>query len=171
MTHRGGVKGTLGVICIVWLAACGDTSGDADAMLSRSDARVEPRIEVGGGLLEFEPFGDESEMIMGLQGGWHIDVSTRFYDIDAVDLQLTIVGVDPDTNEQVTRTVDRLLQERHTEATAPGIRTRTGDRLILDITEPAELAGRTLVIRVSGLSTSGVVARGEASVVVVDREL
>lgn len=152
--------------------ACGDASEHPDVRVvdAAVDAGLDPHIEVGGGLLAFEPFGDETEMVMGLQGGWHIDVSTRFYDVDAVDLQLSIVGVTPETNEQVTRTVDRLLLERHTEVGAGGVRTRAGDRLILDIESPADITGRPLLIRVTGTSADGVVARGEASVVVVDLE-
>lgn len=156
----------LWALCVL---GCGEASGDLDAG-GATDVQVEARIEVGGGLLAFEPFGEEAEMVMGIQGGWHIDVSTRFYGIDAVDLQLFIVGVDPETGEQLTLTVDRVLQERHTQESASGVRTRHGDRLILNIDDPSELAGRVLLVRVTGTSTSGVMATGEASVVVVDRE-
>lgn len=170
VTHRAVVKWIVSV-CVLCFA-CGDASEHPDvrAVDAAFDADLDPHIEVGGGLLAYEPFGEEAEMVMGIQGGWHVDVSTRFFDIDAIDLQLTIVGVDPETNMQVTRTVDRLLQERHTDVSADGVRTRAGDRLILDIETPEDVAGRPLLIRVTGTSAGGVIARGEVSVVVVDRD-
>ena len=126
-----------------------------------------PRIEVGGGLSAFEPFGEDTRMVLGLQGGWHIDVSSRFFNIDAVGLPLTIEGFDVATGQRVTFTLERLLQDRHSVDTGDGVRTRTGDRLILDISSPEQLHERKLRIVATGQSQDGTTATGEANVVVL----
>ena len=138
------------LVAVTLLAAC-DPEPEPDPGVDVGvdvDDTGEPRIELAAsspdGLVDMTD-GSTVPLIMGPQGGYHLDVGVRFYGFDpeGARLRYEVWSTDgerafhPDANYAIRR--DRLdTVGDHYE--------RTGDRAFLDITAPSEIAGHTVDI-------------------------
>jgi hypothetical protein len=156
---------------------CGDDvvadSGASDAGAdARSDGTAEgPRVELGTGVANFVeiPVTDpEMELIAGPQGGWHLNVSARLYDLTIPDLLLTYRAEQDGVT--VAGPVVFLLSERR--LVRDGERwLRQGDQLIFAITGPADVVGERVDVIVLAEPTDGpAVSDRRTGVLVVDVE-
>jgi hypothetical protein len=128
-------------------------------------------LDLGTGETSFVSLvdGGTIELVMGPQGGWHVWASTR------------IIGVDPNGRiiHYVAETTDGVVLAEASLALMTRFLTpidggwlRLGDRVIFPITGPADVVGRTIVLRVtledpaildSGASDGGVARHAIAS--------
>lgn len=127
----------------------------------------EPWIELGTGVSAYAPLvdGDDLELVAGLQGGWHLDVTVRFggFGPDGV---LLVYGALSDAAEPISYATEASLRSRSVIADADGW-VRVGDRIVLDIADPSEVLGRTAVVRVTG-DLGDVTVSDERTVTIVD---
>lgn len=139
---------------------------------------LDPAIEIGTGEIEFEPVaeGDEVYVIYGPQGGYHFNASVRVQgidhgvpdDLDAPNNPLTSfhaeldgVSLDLDGNATSYRQgIDPVPGE-------PGVFQMIGRRLLLSITDDAEIAGQTVRIEVTVTDANGVELHDERDIVAV----
>lgn len=135
--------------------ACGDDSPPSDGGAdSAADAPVDAtlpetaRIEIGTGLTEFieVPDGGDTELVAGPQGGWHVDIALRLYDLEPEGLFLRIEGEDADTAERVAIPIERVLTARRVRPQGDHL-LRLGDQLVMTITMPSEVVDRDIRIR------------------------
>lgn len=130
------------MVCLL-LCACGADDGGGGGGVSR--------LELGTGRTTFMPLGGNIELVMGPQGGWHLDLTLRIWS-DAPDglvLDYDVRrGGDGTTVSHPTQYVvesERLIAEADHWL-------RLGDRAILDIAAPDEIVGDDVVI---GVAVSG----------------
>ena len=143
--HRQGAVVAAALLALVGLGAC----DDAPAGETRDDAApLEEREPVDDGVLElgrfaqaraFIPYapGDQEEIEMGLQGGFHIFVDGRLRpdtEVDEVVVELVVTRLDDDSE------VTRIRHQR-----APDIPDADGwptlPEMIIFIPDPASVAG------------------------------
>lgn len=152
------------------VTGCGD-SGVADA--GRIDSPPPAaRVELGTGRSSFVPIPDEAaelELVAGPQGGWHLDVTARIWNVSVDGLVITYEAARageaapihlPTTRELSTSRV--LREDDHW--------LRVGDFLQLDITGPADVIGAELDIRAHVLDPAGRTAEHTRRALVVDRD-
>jgi hypothetical protein len=168
-------RGPIGLfILAATLGACG---GDGDANDGGADViRVDaprgeaPRVELGTGrtsFVEIPEAGAELELVAGPQGGWHIDVTTRLYDLAIEQLLLTY---------EITRDGDvvsmpRQFMLREALVLREGDHyLRAGDFVPFEITQPADIVGDTVVVRVTAEAVDGARAEDQRTVTIVDEE-
>ncbi len=152
----------------------GDVSGDARDDVARDvgeDTAGGPFIVVGTGLSEFITVenGDELEMVMGPQGGWHIDVSVQIRGLVPEDLELEINGFDEETGEQVAIRVERILSPRRVLEDGEG-HVRLGDLLVFMILSEDEIVGRSVRVEARCTQPDGLSAEDSMVVVIADDE-
>jgi hypothetical protein len=130
-----------------------------------------PGIELGTGLVTYAAVVEDDgvEIVLGPQGGWHINVAARLWNLDpeSIDLEYELVLDDADrpanyparyalTGRRVIDIGDHYV--------------RVGDRLVLDIDSPSDVVGRggTLRVRAMQRDTELTVASRHVFVVDVD---
>lgn len=127
----------------------------------------DPWIELGTGVVDFEPLtdGDDIELVAGLQGGWHLDVSLRFdgFGPDGVVLSYEALSADATT---ISYRTDAILQEASVLPDDEGF-LRLGDRVVLDIPSADAVVGTEVVLRVTA-ELGGQTWSDERQVLVVD---
>lgn len=127
------------------------------------------RIEIGTGLSEFIEIDDgaDVELVMGPQGGWHVDVALRLYDLDPMDMQLTIEGFDITDDESATIQIERLLTLRRVREEDDHY-VRLGDQLVFTVADGSQAEGRDIRIEVEARQADGGVGRASKVIHVVD---
>lgn len=170
---------------LVSAAACGDDASVADAGgrldagnadagaadVGGTDAEAPAqRVEVGTGLTDFEPIpdGSEVELVMGAQGGWHIDIATRLYGMDPMDLNLRIQGFDAETDGLITIVVERVLTRRRVRDEGDHY-LRLGDQLVFAVEDGSQAVGKRVRVEVDATPAGGATVHAEKTVVIVDR--
>ena len=106
-------------------------------------------IELGGGMQAFEPLsdGDTIELVAGIQGGWHVDVSLRFGGFGPDGILLSYQGLSL-TGQLISFETQALLSQKSVLADSEGWQ-RVGDRVVLDILDPAEVVGSDVLLEVT----------------------
>jgi len=144
-----------------------DGGGEGDDAATPSG----PRVEIGTGITSFVPVadGEDVELVMGPQGGWHIDVTLRLYEMDPMDMRLNIDGYDADTGEMLALPIERILTTRRVREEDDHW-LRLGEQLVLGIASPAEAVGKDVRIVVRAMPVEGEGASAEKTVHVIDEE-
>ncbi len=172
------------LICLMLLACdCGDDTTPADAGADTAttpdsgdrdadrDADVgSARIEVGTGLTDFVEVedGDDVELVMGSQGGWHVDVALRLYGMEPMDMLIAIHGFDTSSGDEVTIPIERVLTRRRVRDLGDHW-LRLGDQAVFMITEASQASDRDLRLEVSATPLDGPTVQAEKRFHVVDR--
>ena len=127
------------------------------------------RIEIGTGLSEFIDVaeGADVELVMGPQGGWHVDVALRLYDLDPMDMQLEIEGFYVEDDESATIQIERLLTLRRVRMEDDHY-VRLGDQLVFTVADGSQVEGRDIRIEVRAIQADGGVGRASKVIHVVD---
>ena len=157
------------------LCSCGDDlpprpdGGGGDGAVDMGGAT--PRLELGTGVTTFVDIADgaDVELVNGPQGGWHVDVTMRIYDVDPQELLMRIEGYDVATGESIGIPIERVLTERRVQREGDHW-VRLGDQLIFAITSAAEVTETDVRIEARVTSPEGARATAEKVVHVVDRE-
>ncbi len=128
-------------------------------------------MELGTGranFIEIPTSGASMELVAGPQGGWHLDVSVRLYDITVEGLLLSYRTEQDGTT--ISMPGEFLLSERR--LIRDGDRwLRQGDQLIFDILGPEEVVGETVDVFVVAAPPDGPpVMDARMGVLVVDEE-
>lgn len=129
---------------------------DGDVADAAPDAAMAPRIEIGTGIVDFVevPRGGDVELVMGLQGGWHVEIAFRLYGLDPESLRLMIRGTRAGTEEEVIVPIDRTLTARRVEE-RDGYLLRTGELGIFTIEAAEEVIGADVLISVAATPPTG----------------
>ena len=133
------------VIALVLLAGCAGSTPASDA--SADAIAREPSVQIGTGLSSFAPFAEETptlELVMGIQGGWHLELAARLVGFDApsVVLEWTVVR---SSDAAVLARLPLRVGPRGLAADGDGW-VRLAERVILDIGAPSEVAPGMLEI-------------------------
>jgi hypothetical protein len=124
-----------------------------------------PVVEVGGGVRAFVSFDDGQavDVVCGPQGGQHVWTSVRAKGMRTDDVDVVLSLTDEATGEPVCRVElkDLLLADDDGWGSFTGV--------TCFVSEPAKVAGRTLVLYGSARDADG--AGGESRVRVVPRPL
>ena len=173
----------LAIALLLGAAPCDDTppsrDGGADGGSRDSGAAVDAsldageatgRVEIGTGLTDFAPIpeGGEVELVMGPQGGWHIEIATRLYGLEPMDLNLRLQGFDAETGSLITIVVERVLTRRRVRDEGDHY-LRLGDQLVFEIGDPSEVIGKRVRIEVDATPVDGPPVHAEKTVLIVDR--
>ena len=156
------------------LAACGGGSdGAADSGPSGGgDAGpdADPRVELGTGrtsFVEIPESGATLELIAGPQGGWHIDVTARLWDLTIDGLILTY-EIRRD-GEMIN--LPRQFTLREALVVPEGDHyLRAGDFVPFDIAMPSDVVGDTVTVHVIAEHVDGPRAEDSRTVTIVDEE-
>lgn len=150
-------------------SGCGGDSATDEPNPVNDAGVVVSSVELGAGLTVFRalaPSGDEVELVMGPQGGWHIDFAVTVRGFDPGDLDLVYEGTDAvNTHGPTPYAVD---DGRKFVETTDGWQ-RSGDRLFMNITQPSDVVGQTLNVTVE-LTAGSVQLTDSRQVLVVDNE-
>lgn len=128
------------------------------------------RVELGTGTTSFVTIpesGAELELVAGPQGGWHIDVTARLYELIIEDLLLTYEI----ERDGVIISMPRQFMLREALVTPEGDHyLRAGDFVPFEISQPSDVVGDTVVVRAIAEATDGARAEDEHTVTIVDNE-
>ncbi len=167
-------RAALVAACFLSGAACG-TAQDSTSAASSSGGSSgvgggQPGIEIGTGGSAYIPLAanDALELVHGPQGGWHIDVTARFWGLNPDGMILTY-EVLPDGSTTPANFAARYQLTRQRVVPDGNGFVRLGDRAVFDIMDPAEVANRRFTVRVTAES-GGVQATDARVVQVVDTQ-
>ncbi|MDQ3033381.1 MAG: hypothetical protein M3Y87_13255 [Myxococcota bacterium] len=148
------------------LVGCGAEpvpNGDAGASITPM-----PRVQLGTGtssFVELPETGGTVELVMGPQGGYHVDVAIRIWDLDPDRISVIY---------EVAR-VDGAVLSTTPFVFDPGRFVREGDHLVhtgdftvLEITGPADVTGDEVELRVVATAQDGTTAMDARRATVVD---
>lgn len=147
------------------LAACSADDAPPGGYDAGPDAM--PRVELGTGTSTFVAIpesGGTLELVMGPQGGYHVDVTVRAWDLDLdrPTLRYEVARVDGASLADISIVDDgRFVRDRDGFV-------RTGDFAQLDITGPADVVGDEIVVRVTLTTRDGTSVNDERRVTIVD---
>lgn len=127
----------------------------------------DPWIELGTGRTAFTPLTDSVELVAGIQGGWHVDVSLRFGGFGPDGVRLVYEVLSPQAEPLGFVTEATLAAASVLEDGDHWL--RVGDRVVLDIDDPAEVVGEAVVVRVTA-ALDGQTWSDERTVLLVDDE-
>ncbi len=159
------------LLCVLCFWGCGapDAGGvpTAEAGVGAALDAGPTTLTLGTGTTAWQPLEEELVLVHGPQGGWHLDLTARIGAGSVEGLVLSYrVTLDGRALEYPVRAVlsaRRVLREGDHWV-------RVGDRAVLDIGAPAEVAGRTVeVVATLSRAEGAEVARDARSVRVVDR--
>ncbi|HHH28535.1 MAG TPA: hypothetical protein ENK57_09335 [Polyangiaceae bacterium] len=139
-------------------AAGGDAGGGA------------ARVELGTGTAAFEAIpetGGELELVGGPQGGFHVFVTARLFNLDPEGMTLRFSARDSSTSTAVGTPAVFLLVAARVQREGDHF-VRVGDFLILDDSSPDAVRGTTLDITVTAEDADGRAASDERTVLIVD---
>ena len=142
---------------------------DPGQPLSSEGVWGDPWIELGTGVVAFEPLPDGSdiELVAGPQGGWHLDLALRFDGFGPGGLVLRYEAVATDATP-VSFVTTAAVQEASVLQEDDGF-LRLGDRVVLDIANADEVVGLEVIVRVTA-ELDGQTWSDERRVTVVDNE-
>ena len=143
----------------------------ADAAAPPVDVAVTgpARLELGAGTTRFEALteGGTIELVLGPQGGWHVDLTARGVNLLPDGLTLRYEVRDDARPTAWNFPVAAALNARRVVAEGKGW-ARVGDRAVFDIRAGAEVTGRSVRITVRAERAGAVVAEDSRAVRVVD---
>ncbi|MBX3246768.1 MAG: hypothetical protein KF901_06285 [Myxococcales bacterium] len=128
-----------------------------------------PSLAIGTGVTEHVPLEDGAELplVMGPQGGYHIDVTFRACAIEAMDARLQVWGHDAETGGQVSEELERILTIRRVLYDDDGgCWTRVGDFLVFDTFDPSTIVGRRVRVRAVVREPGGLSVQDEREIIV-----
>ncbi|MFT6821620.1 MAG: hypothetical protein ACJATT_005451 [Myxococcota bacterium] len=135
--------------------------------ISTGEVYGAPSIELGTGSSSYEPLadGDSVELVSGIQGGWHINVSVWCdgFEPDGTTLVYDAVTIGAEPISFITQA--ELVESSVLPADVGWY--RVGDRLVLDIGSGSDIVGQDLVMRVTA-ALGGTSWSAERTVRVVD---
>ncbi len=158
-------------LCLAF-SACGDDAppgdGDDDASVP-VDLGGAPRVEIGTGVTSFVAVDDGAnvELVNGPQGGWHVDVTLRLYQVDPQELTMRIEGYDVASGASVGIPIERVLTERRVQPEGDHW-LRLGDQLIFAIDGPEEVVDTDVRIEARITTPEGATASAQKVVHVID---
>lgn len=135
----------------------------------RDLAGAEPRVEIGTGITSFVDIADgaDVELVNGPQGGWHVDVALRLYDVNPQELTMRIEGYDATSGDPVGVPIERILTERRVQPEGDHW-LRVGDQLIFAIEGPDEVTDTDVRIEARITTPEGAMATAQKVVHVID---
>lgn len=141
---------------------------DAASVLDATGPDAGPVLELGTGLEGFEPLGSpaEVELVHGPQGGYHLTMSMRVWQLAPVALRWQVARVDD------ARVLADLALDARPGSFVPvgGALVRSGELVILDVLGPSEIVEREVRIDANVRAATGEVAARSVTIRVVDRE-
>ncbi|MGB0591841.1 MAG: DUF4876 domain-containing protein [Myxococcota bacterium] len=142
---------------------------DPGVALEAAGVFAETWIELGTGMQAFEALknGDTIELVAGIQGGWHVDVSLRFAGFGPQGILLSYEGFDA-VGQSISYETQALLSNKSLLPEGEGWQ-RVGDRVVLDIVSPDEVVGAEAVLQVTA-TLDGQVWSDERTVTIVDAQ-
>ncbi|MFK7999172.1 MAG: hypothetical protein AB8H86_06225 [Polyangiales bacterium] len=177
------------VIVISLLIACGDdnaadagldaevdaSGGDAQVDASSADVLVEPgdagdsSVVIGLGVVDFTAAndGDDAELVAGPQGGWHVDIALRLFNVEPDGALLTLQGFDAGSGDALTVPIARRLTRSRVRRVDDHW-LRLGDQMVFDVGDPAEVTGRDVRLTATIAEAEGRETSGELRVHIVD---
>lgn len=187
--HLAGVRGAI-IIAIGFLVACSDdvaidAGSDARADASGTDAEVsadalsdvgpitedagDSSVVIGLGVVDFTATndGDDAELVAGPQGGWHVDIALRLFNVEPDGALLTLQGFDADTGDALTVPIARRLTRSRVRRVDDHW-LRLGDQMVFDVGDPAEVTGRNVRLSATIAEAEGGETSGELRVHIVD---
>lgn len=137
------------------------TNADSDGVFG------EPSVVLGTGTDRYEPLddGDTVELIAGIQGGWHVDVSLWFDGFGPGGTTLRYEALDSSATA-LSFPTQTVLAETSVLDAETGWH-RVGDRVVMDISDPSEVVGQTVILRATA-ELDGQTWSDERTVTVVD---
>jgi hypothetical protein len=147
-----------------------DAGTPIDATSSDAPSTPGTSLAIGAGITAFEPIdeGAELTLVMGPQGGYHVDVTFRACGIVPMDARLRVDGFDAETGREVAFEIDRILTERRVRIEDDGCWTRVGDLLVFDVLMPSEIVGRTVRVEARVTAEDGTTASTTRTIRVVE---
>ncbi len=108
-----------------------------------------PTVEIGVGRKAFASLedGDDVELVAGIQGGWHVDVSVRLGGFGPDGVLLSYDAVDGD-GKRVSYETQALLQKKSVVQEGE-LYVRLADRVVFDIPKAEAVIGTTIFLRVT----------------------
>ena len=184
-THRARAAAALALFAfgVTFGAGCGPVSEELDAAAGDAavdaatdvDASVDAgaldagaaRLEIGTGVVAFTPVdeGGDVELISGTQGGWHISIAFRLFELEPDGLLLEIEGTLDGT--PVITPVRRTLSRSRVAVEGDHF-VRTGDLGVMTIDDPADVVGQLLELRVRATPVSGATVESVKHITIVD---
>lgn len=139
--------------------SCGNGgSGDASASSSGGGGVIgdNPRVELGGGQARFVTLvdGQDMELTLGPQGGWHMEVTSRVCDINARGMLLSYEAYRVGSTTKLSFDGQFMLDPARLVRDGSCM-AKLGDRAILDIPAPSDVVGQMLLLKVIGLPADG----------------
>ncbi|MCZ7685243.1 MAG: hypothetical protein M5U28_43305 [Sandaracinaceae bacterium] len=115
------------------------------------------------------PEGAQLELVAGPQGGWHVDLTTRIWDVELDGLRTAYEAFPAGDTTRVSLPTELVLSSSRVVREGDHW-LRAGDFLQLDVTGPADVVGRDLDVRVRVEDPAGRTAEDTRRVVIVDQE-
>ena len=147
-----------------------DASTPSDATPSDVPSTPGTSLAIGTGITAYEPIDDGAELmlVMGPQGGYHVDITFRSCGIVPMDARLRVDGFDAETGREVAFEIDRILTERRVRVEEDGCWTRVGDLLVFDVLMPSEIVGREVRVEARVVAEDGTTASTTRTIRVVE---
>lgn len=158
---------------MVWVMGCaGGPMAPDDAKAPAVEVAVTgpPSLELGGGTTRHIPLpqGGSIELVLGPQGGWHLDLTVRAVNLPPDGVTLSYEVRDDTRPTPWNFPVMARLNARRVVADGVGW-VRVGDRAVLDIRSAQEVTGRMVRIDVWATQGGRTVAEDNRRVRVVDK--
>lgn len=131
-----------------------------------------PRVVLGTGqtaFIELPEEGGEAEIISGIQGGFHVDLTARLYRLDPEGLTLAYEVRDAGSGALLSFPAAYALNARRVSNEGDHL-LRVGDRAVLEIASPDELAGRAVELSCAALRDGAELALDLRRVTLVDAD-
>lgn len=127
-------------------------------------------LAIGTGITAYESIDDGAALtlVMGPQGGYHVDITFRACGIVPMDARLRVDGFDAETGREVAFEIDRILTERRVRLEEDGCWTRVGDLLVFDVLLPSEIVGREVRVEARVVAEDGTTASTTRTIRVVE---
>jgi hypothetical protein len=151
-------------VCLV-LGCSAPDAGGSDA------GSVDPRVVLGTGTSSFVTIPDdgaELELVAGPQGGWHVDLTARLWDVDLDGLRIRYEAVPVGGTTPISVPTELILSPSRVVREGDHW-LRAGDFLQMDVTNPAEVVGMQLDVSVHVEDRAGLTAEDTRRAVIVDR--
>lgn len=146
------------------MLGCSEGPGPID---DEDAAAVAPRVELGTGEVSFAPLAETGatlELVHGPQGGYHVLVSVRVWDLDLDRVSLVY---DVSAGTRVLSRTPFVLEASRFAREGDHV-VRTGDFAILDVAAPDEVAGQQVLVQVTATAEDGTSATDARTVTIVD---
>jgi hypothetical protein len=113
-------------------------------------APAAPWVDVGHGLETYAPLddGDRIEMVLGSQGGWHVDLASHFGGTGPEDHFAIYRIWDLQKSAQISYPIKAFVTPEKVIARADGTYDQVGIRTVFAIAEPAEVRDQEWLVEV-----------------------